>query len=799
MGNHAADLRLAVRRLARTPGFTTVAILTLTLGIGINVAIFSVVEGVLLAPLPFRDPARLVFVGERSGTQPETSLSYLDWRDLATAQQTLDGLAVAREVQYTLSGLGPAERVDAAEASADWFRVLGVEPDLGRAFADDEALPGATPVAVVSHAFWRARLHGDPAAVGRTLTLEGRPFTIIGVLPARFHYGGDPALWVTVAHMNAAYRDGRGVHAGLFGVGRLRAGVALAQARADLQGVARALHRDEAEPLLPTVTPLHAHVVAPVGGTLWLLFGAVAFVMLIACTNVANLLLARGLRRNRELAVRAALGATRARLMLPLLVESALIALAGAALGVLLAAWLIDALVALAPATLPATTPIGIDRAVLAYCLALTLFTTLACGLLPSLKSAHVELGEALKAGARGIAGGTQRRLRGALVVAEVAMAMVLLVGAGLSIRTLRHLQSRELGFAGDGILKARLSIPPTHHPDLPSLHSFLRETRTRLAAIPGVESASLSLGLPLTNYSSFDFWVERPTEATAAAVYTVSPGYVRTLGATLLAGREFDDGDNADGEPVCLVDDRVARRFFPGGAVGRVISVGDPDKPSRLRIVGVVRHMVDMSLEGEALPFQLWLPLEQAQPMSVPQLRRVYVALRGPRPETLAAPARATLAALDPDVPMAEVMTMTQAAGKRVDGRRFAMLLLGLFGLVGLLLALTGLYAVMSFLVAQRQHEIGVRMALGADAARVQRMVVRQGVTLVLLGLAFGTAVSLALTRVMAALVFDLSATDPATYAAVAALLVVAALLASLLPARAASRVDPMVALRAD
>ena len=792
------DVRLAVRRLARAPRFFVVAVLTLAVAIAANVAIFSVVSAVLLERLPFRDPDRLVFVAESVAGQPETSLSYVEYREWRSAQRTLDDLAVARVSHHTLTGLGVPERVDVVEASANWFRVVGVDAALGRTFAAEEELAGSQAALLVSDAFWRSRLQSDAGAVGRRLVLDGQSYVVIGVLPKGFHYDRDPPLWITVAAMNPRYRSDRAVRAGLFGVGRLRAGATVAQARDDLAGVARRSPGGGAgDSSIPVVTPLQSKLVAPIRSTLWLLFGAVGFVMLIACANVANLMLARGAARRREMAVRAALGAPRAALVRPLLLEAAVVAVAATAVGVLSAGAAIAAIRAGMRDQLPFATRITMDPSVLIYCVALTVVTALACGGIPALKTADVALAETIKsAGHPGVA---QRRLRAALVVFEVALATVLLVGAGLSIRTIRRLESVDLGFRSQGLLKSRLSIPPTSHPDVPSLRAFLREVRQRLGAMPGVESAALSVGLPLSNYSTYGFSVDAGGDANAAALYTISPGYVRTLGAQLLSGRELTDGDGADGEPVCLVDERLAHRFFPDGAVGHSLWLGDASRGAKARIVGVVRHTVDYSLESAAAPFQLFVPLDQARPETLPQLRGVYLTLRGARPEQLLQPARSQLAALDGSVPMAEAMTMQQSLDRSVGNRRIAMWLLGLFGVVALALALVGLYAVMSYLVKQRERELGVRMALGARAGVVQRMVLREGLSLVALGLGLGAVASLGLSRVLAALVFDVSATDPVTYVVVGVLLSACATAALLLPARAATRVDPIVALRAD
>ena len=802
MSTIAAELRQALRLLRKAPGFTFVAVATLAVGIGINVAIFSVVSGVLLRPLPYSHPAELVFLWESTPKFPDMSVSFPDFSDWRKMQHSFVDVAASREAGYTLTGLGQAERLTARQASANWFRVLGVQPALGRGFRDVEEQPNAPPVVIVSDAFWRRRLHADPGAVGRTLLLDGRSFTIIGVLPPSFRFRKETPLWVTLAELDPVFRGSRGAHPGLYGVARLAPGVSLAQARADMQTVGHAIQVAAGRPdseVLPRLWPLASKQVEDVRTTLLLLLGAVGFVLLIACANVANLMLARGTARSRELAVRAALGANRWALMRPLLVESALIAIAGGALAVILALWGVDLLVALEPGSIPRSAVIRVDGTVLAYSLGLTTATALLCGLVPAIRASRADVHEALKAaGSRSVAGVAHGRLRAALIVGEVALALVLLVGAGLSLRTFRHLSRVDVGFASEGLLTMTMNFSPLRYDDGAKVRAMLAEVQRRLSEAPGVERAALGGGIPFDGAPEQSFSVGDPKNEHFAVDYSVMPGYLGTLGIALLAGRDFDAGDGPKAQPVCIVDEQLATRFFGGvhQALGRTLS----SDRVQLRIVGVVRHILHYGVEGPVpAPFQLYLPLLQLDDKLLTLWHEMGVVLRGRHPAQLVGPARAALDGYDPEMPLSDVATMEQRIADSVGGRRFAMLLLGVFAGVALLLAIIGLYAVMSYMVAQRQHELGVRMALGARAADVQRMVVRQGLTLVAIGLGLGVAVSLALARLMAALVNGVAPTDPLTYAAVGTLLALAAALASFLPARAATRVDPMVALRYD
>jgi putative ABC transport system permease protein len=799
-----SEARHALRLLRKAPGFSLVAILTLAVGIGANVAIFSVVSGVLMRPLPYQAPERLMFLWEGTPAFPDMSVSFLDFSDWRKTQHTFVDIAASRREGYTLTGLGQAEKLNARMVSANFLRVLGVQPALGRDFLDVEEEPNAPPVVILTDKFWRERLHADPGAVGRTLLLGGRAFSIVGVLPAGFRFHDNAPVYVTLAHLDPLTRGERGSHPGMYGVGRLKPGVSVEQARADMQTVGRAIQiaagKADSE-VLPKLWPLQGKQVEDVRTTLLLLLGAVAFVLLIASANVANLMLARGTARSRELAVRAALGADRWALMRPLLVESAIIAVVGGVLGIVLALWGVDLLVALQPDSIPRSAVIKVDRVVLAYSLGLTTVTALLCGLVPALRGSRADVQEALKAaGSRSVAGVAHGRLRATLVVAEVALALVLLVGAGLSMRTFHHLSQLDVGFQSEDLLTATLSFSPQRYDSADKVRAVLDEIQRRLAAAPGVQRAALAGGMPFNGAPEQSFRIGDPKNEHFAVWYMVTPGYLDTLGIKLLAGRDLDAGDAAHATHVCLVDETLAVKFFGSvqGALGQHLEFGMREKPEQPLIVGVTRHVLHYGLEG-AVPaqFQMYVPIAQLPESILPLVHDIGVALRGPHPAQLAGIARTALDAYDAEMPLSEVATMDQLIADSIGGRKFAMMLLGLFAVIALLLAVVGLYAVMSYMVTQRYHEIGVRMALGANAGEVQRMVVRQGLTLVGIGLGVGLAASLALARVMSSLVNGVAATDPVTLGAVGLVLTLAATLASLIPARAATRVDPMVVLR--
>ena len=802
------DLRYGLRLLLKRPGFTVVAIITLALGIGANTAIFSVVNGVLLKPLPYPHPEQLVRLFESSRTQPKFPLSpgnFLDYRDQNT---TLENLALYTRSDLELSLGDRPEQLSAMRVSADFFATLGFQPMLGREFNRGDEAPNNTHAVILSYGLWQRRFAGDPGVVGQVVPLSGEPFTVVGVMPPGVqHVGGD---YRSTPHgesvdvwwpMELSPKSPRFAHF-TNTVGRMKAGVTSDQAAADLNVIAGRL----AEQYPNTnsgwqirVLPLHQEIVGRARTTLLVLLGAVAFVLLIACVNVANLMLARATTREREMAVRAALGAGRMRLVRQLLTESLLIAVLGGAVGLLLAGWLIDALIALGPSQLPRLQAVKMDWQILGFTLAVTLLTGLLFGLVPAWQGAKLNLNELLKEGGRGGTGGTrQRRLRNVLVAAEVALALILMVGAGLLLRSFAKLQQIDPGFNPEGVLTMKLSLPYARYPKREQVAAFYKQLIERVSNLPGVEEAGASSDLPWSGYdenAGFDIEGKTfpPEQGPEARYHFVSPEYFRTIGVPLVAGRWLDAGDVRGKPRVILINESMARRYWSGeDAVGKRITFADkPKEDDWMTVVGIVGDVKDFPDSPEAHPAFYW-------PHAQTAFSEMFLAVRtNGKPLALFDNVRREVAALDKDLAVSDIRAMDQVAGAALAGQRFTLLLVGLFAVTALTLAAVGIYGVMAYLVAQRTHEIGIRIALGAQTGKVLRIVIGQGMRMALAGIGIGLGASLVLTRLMSSLLFGVSATDTATFAAVALFLAGVALVASFVPARRAARTDPMVALR--
>jgi putative ABC transport system permease protein len=801
------DLRFALRSLARAPGYSAVVVAILAVAIGATTAIYSVVDAVLLRPLPFRDPERLVLLWEKEPAFAEMSVAYpnfVDWRDQA---RSFEGIAAFRTESFNLGGVDRPERVEGLRASAGFFRILGITPVLGREFTPDEDRTGGAPVALVTDELWRSRFGASGTIVGRRIVLEGVPHTVVGVLPPGFRFGRPLYSVVVPTGQIDPKQIDRGDHPGLFGVARLRPGVTLAQARSEMESIGRAIAEryKDAKDTLPVVAPMHEQVVRDIRAKLVLLMAAAAFVLLIAVANVANLSLARGVTRRRELAIRAALGSGRGRLVRQLLVENAVVALAGGALGVLLATWGVDLLLAYRPTALPRIIAIGVDGRVLAFALAASLAAGILSGLAPALTLSDARLHDVLRAGDLGGGGGAHLgRMRTALVVVEVALACALLAGAGLSARAFARLAATDPGFRTQDVLTFEVSAPAAKYPTTERLRAVERELLRAISATPGVRSASLSLGLPLAGSSETSFHVKGEPEPSGAdmnfAVYMpVTPGFFETLGIPLREGRVLDERDRAGAPLAVVVDEVLARRFFPNGdAIGKWLS--NTGGTHFRQIVGIVPHVKMYGLAGkEPAPYQMYWAMEQIpeEYMSA-YARQVMVAVRtaGAPLASLEAVRRA-VAGVDPELPLHDVRAYGERLRESVAAERFSTALLALFAAVAVLLAVGGVYAVMSHAVTRRTHEIGVRMALGAQPGAVQRMVVGQGLRIVAVGLAVGLAATLLLARTMAHLVEGAGRLDPAALGAAVALLCAVALAATWIPARRATRVDPVIALR--
>ncbi len=797
------DLRYGARMLLKNPAFTAVAVIALALGIGANTAIFSVVNGVLLRPLPYPQPEQLAMVwldNRRQNIRDDITSypNFLDWRD---KNHTFQGMSGVRNLTVNLTGVGEPEELRGASVAANFFQLIGVNPAQGRGFTAEEEQLGKDKVVILSNGLWRRRFGGDAGILNKTISLNGEQYTVIGFMPPGFQFPSKAELWTPLAP-NERLRAARGAF-WLPVVGRLKPGVTRAQAQADMDVIGKQLEQDY--PNINAgygvnVVPLHEQLVGNIRRTLWVLLGAVGFVLLIACANVANLLLARAAARQREVAVRSALGAGRWRIIRQLLTESVLLSVVGGALGVLLAWWGLEMLLKLSPANLPRLDNIHLDARVLGFTLGLSLLTGLLFGLAPALHTSQLELGETLKEGGRSGSGSRRtQRVRNAFIVAEIALTLALLIGAGLLMRSFWHLQQVSPGFRTDHLLTLQLSLPRTKYPEGAQAVAFYQQLQERLAALPGVESASAvsKIMMPrVTNSSNFTI-ENRPQDPRAQQlelpIDITQPNFFQTMGIQLLRGRTFTPQD-ARGQPdVAIVNETFVKRYFPNeDPLGKRFTFGDSNNnPQWISIVGVVHDTKRQGLD-EPVRMESWLPHAQNPSRSM----QVVVRTKSD-PLALAGVVREAVWALDRDLPIPKLETMEQVLSESVAQRRLSMLLLSIFATVALLLAAVGIYGVMSYVITQRTNEIGIRVALGAQAADVLKLIMGQGMKLTLLGVGLGLVATLLLTRLMVSLLFGVSATDPLTFAGVALLLIVVALLACWIPAWRATKVDPMVALR--
>jgi putative ABC transport system permease protein len=800
------DLRYGARMLLKHPGFTLIAVLTLGLGIGANTAIFSIVNAVLLRPLAYQEPACLVNVQERGEGGgigfPPSYPNVVDWRAQNTA---FASIVAVRDESFNFTGTGEPERLQGRLVSAEFLSTLGIKPLVGRDFLAEEGRAGATPTVILSYGFWQRRFGNDPNIIGKQLTLNLQSYTVVGVTPAHFQYGADADVTVPFGLSTERFKI-RGSDPGTDVVARLKPNVSQQQAEADLNLVAARLEQqypatNKGRRVL--LTPLHESVVGNVRQPLLILLGAVGLVLLIACANVANLLLARASARQKEMAVRVALGASRATLVRQLLTESVLLAALGALLGILLAFWGTSLIAAQLPDGIPRLQEARVDVPVLLFTLTVSLLTGLLFGLFPALQASRPNLTEGLKEGERG-SSGPRQRLRSVLVVAEVALTLMLLVGAGLLLQSFRRVLQVNTGFNAQNVLAMRVSV---NQPDSPQGANFIEQLQQNVRALPGVKAVAVSDGLPFgrdVNHPTFIIEDRPVTEKKAFCQrYTVSPDYFQTMGIELLKGRLFTAEDTRDRPLVIVIDEALARQHFPnedpiGKRLKQTIGV---DTPS-LEIVGVVRHVEPYGLdrlEAGSGPAQFYtnfnqmpLPSLSKRPATINLLTRTEA-----EPLGLASAVRGQILALNKEQPVFNVRTMEQIVAQSVAARRFSMLLLTIFALVALALASLGIYGLLSYAVSERAREIGVRMALGAQSGDVVKLVIGQGMKLALIGVTIGLIASLALTSTMKTLLFGISATDPVTLAAIALLLTFVALLACFVPARRATTIDPLTTLR--
>jgi putative ABC transport system permease protein len=820
IGPFLQDLRYGARMLWKSPVVSLVAVVALALGIGANTAIFSVVNTVLLKPLPFEGADRLVMVwdthplGRKLGYDyvPSSNGSFEDFRQQS---ESFEQMAALDFWTVNLTGRNEPERIEGTSVSTSLFPLLRVRPMLGRAFTPEEERQGAAHVVLMSHGLWQRRFGGDANVVGQTVTLDGEQYEVVGVMPPDFTFpqnSGLPAffsfaqktdLWTPRVLAEEERRNHQSHHIAI--IGRLKPGRTLEQAQAELSTIARRLEQqypDELEDFGVSVLPLHEQVIGKSRVAILVLLCVVGFVLLIACANVANLLLARAAARQKEVAIRTALGASRLRVIRQLLTESVLLAFIGGACGVLLAMWGVDLLVALSPGDIPRTGEIGIDSRVLAFTFGVSLLTGLAFGLAPALQASSSDLHEALKEGGRGGTTGPRRaRVRNVLIVSEVALALVLLAGAGLLVRSFFKLRNVGPGYDPENVLTLDVPLPGTRYKEGAQTAAFYQRLIERVKALPGVEAVGAVSHLPLTGAEELDgFEIEgRPGPESGENVQSadfrvVSTDYFSAMKIPLVRGRYFTEQDTADAPGVIIIDETLARRFFSDeDPIGkRMNEAGSPTPRGYLTVVGVVGGVKHSSLDAEPKP-AMYVSYLQSPWLDM----TLTVRTSGAPAENLAGAVRQEVWALDKDQPVARVATMKSLFARAVAPQRFQMLLVGLFAAVALLLSVVGIYGVMAYSVTQRTHEIGIRMALGAQRRDVFKLLMGQGMTQAFIGILLGLAGAFALTRLMSSLLYGVSATDPLTFAGVSLLLAAVALLACYVPARRAMRVDPMVALR--
>jgi putative ABC transport system permease protein len=803
------DLRYGLRVLTKSPGFTAVAVIALALGIGANTAIFSVVNAVLLRALPVRDAERLVVVWEHNRPRDRqqnviSPANFMDWRDQNTV---FEQMAAFVDIRANLTGVEEPEELPGQVASVNLFPLLGVQAARGRTFAPDEGEEGRSNVVILSDGLWKRRFGADSGVVGQTIKLSGNNYTVIGVMPPDFQWfiknmslTGKPAeLWLpNTFGANARRRGGRAWQS----VARLKPGVTLAQAQAEMTTIASRLEQqypDFNKGWGVNLVPLRAQFTGEIRTALLMLLGAVGFVLLIACANVANLLLARAATRQKEIAVRAAMGAGRRRIVRQLLTESVLLAGVGGALGLLLAVWGMDVLLALAPPDLLGLKEVGLNLRVLGFTLLVSLLTGLIFGLAPAFGAARTDLNEALKEGGRGQgSGGRRAGARQVFVVAQVALALVLLIGSGLMIRSFMRLQAVNPGFNAENLLSVRVLLPGAKYREDHQRIGFFRQLLERVRALPGAQGVSAIDALPFggigsgTSFTVVGRPEPPPGEVPVTDVRVADPEYFRVMGIPLLRGRNFTEKEATEVSRVVIVNETLVRQQFPNeDPLGKRITINMSDNPVPSEIIGVVGDARYVGLDVEPRAMTYW---------PHPELVRsgmTLVVRTGADPLSLAPAIQREVRALDADQPVADIRTMEQLLATSVARARFSTLLLSIFAAVALILAAVGIYGVMSYAVTQRTHEIGIRLALGAQAGDVLRLVVKQGMLLTLIGVGLGLGGAFALTRLIATLLFGISATDPLTFGALSLLLIGVALVANYLPARRAMRVDPLVALR--
>jgi putative ABC transport system permease protein len=794
--------------LAKNPGFTAVAVVTLALGIGANTAIFSVVNALLLRPLPFAESERLALLSEKTHEGERDSASYPNYADWRTRAQSFEGMAIGWPRTFTLTGGDKAVRVPGYAVNWNFFPLFRIQPQLGRMFTEADDRYGAARTVIVSHDFWQRRFGGELNVIGQSLQMTDETYTVIGILPPGFEYFEKADVFTPLGLVLApdSAFAGRGNRAfDFYAVARLKPGVTVAQANSEMDALGQQLAREYPkinEGKSAQAEQLQDVMSESVRPSLWVLFGAVGFILLIACINVANLLLVRAAERQKELAVRLALGAGRWRIIRQLLSESMLIAALGGACGLLLGSWMLQGLLALAPTEIPGLSRVRLDNRVLIFTLAIAAASSLLAGLLPALQASKTDLQTTLKDGGRLTTGASREGMRKVLLVAEVSLSLVLLAGAGLLVRSMWNLLHVDPGFNMDNVLTMRLSLTGgKYNPQ--SLRVFYDECLARVQAVPGVRSAALTHSLPIdgSNWGGVFIAADKPVPSRADLPESdrlrVSPDYFETMGIRLMRGRLFTSADTPESAPVVIINETLARRIWPNeDTIGKRIKFGFPededqeDKPWR-EVVGVVN---DVKMDGvdRAFSLQAYLPYSQ-----MPNQSLGLVVRAGRNPAALASAVEEAIHTIDKDAPVFSIRTMDQVLGNSLAQRRLTLILLASFAALALLMAVVGMYGVISYAVRQRQHELGIRVALGAQAQDVLKLILKQGLKLTLIGIGLGLLTAFALTRWLESLLFGVRPTDALTFGAIAVVLLSVALLACLVPARRAAKVDPIVALR--
>ena len=813
------DIRYAARMLLKNPGVTIIVIIALALGIGANTAIFSVVNTVLLRPLPYQESDRLVFLNEKSPVLDEMSISYPNFLDWRNHNQSFEKIGVFNRASYNLTGVGEAERIVTGQVSADLFSVLRVNALHGRVFTNEEDKPGGSPVVVLSYPLWQRRFGGQTSILNQPITLNNKSYTVIGIMPESYLYPSRVEMWVPVGQLSDQPSwQSRGNHPGLYGVARLKPGVTFEQADADMNNVAANLEKQYPDTNAATrvrMRPLIEIFVSDVRRALWVIFGAVGFVLFIACANIANLLLARATARKKEMAIRTAVGASRWRIARQLLTESILLSLIGGGIGLVLARWGVDLILYVSPNAIPRSREIGLDWTVLAFTVGVSFLTGILFGLIPAVQAGDVDVHETLKETGRGVSG--RQWLRSSLVVVEVATTLVLLIAAGLMIRSFYLLQKVNPGFSDEHLTSFSVSLPQKKYETQEQQASFYNRLLENIRALPGVESAAAASGLPLGNngwQTSFviDGQPVPPREQIPLMeACLVTPDYFKAMNIPVLRGRVFTDRDDRShlagrdlsklneneraiaGLNSIVIDEEFAKRYWPNeDPVGKRVRLGTENDAPKLEVLGVVGRVKMESLNQNSDRVQGYFPFNQTPDNGM------TVLIKGASdPNQLISSVRGAIREIDPDQPIYSVRTMNEIRAESVATERLNLTLLSLFAGIALVLAIVGIYGVMSYSVTQRTHEIGIRMAIGARPRDVFKMVLGQGMKLALIGVAVGLGIAFALTRLMETMLFGVEPTDKLTFAAISVMLITVALLACYLPGRRATKVEPTISLR--